>query len=262
MHLPFTPAKLIRGHEPPLEPACDQPSTPSDESIGTREGESVLSENPAVPRVRILLADDHNLVLDGLRKLLENDFELLGAVNNGRDLLTEAERLVPDVILLDISMPLLNGFDAALQLKQRGVKSKLLFVTMHSGFDYVQEALRVGAAGYVLKQAAIAELVNAVHEVMRGKLYITPLVYPDGLPAIDLTKRVVRKRGSGEITLRQREVLQLVAEGHSAKSIAGILHISQKTVEFHKASMMCQLGFHTSAELIRYAISQRLVTVD
>ncbi|HRI51362.1 MAG TPA: response regulator transcription factor, partial [Pseudomonadota bacterium] len=197
-------------------------------------------------RPRILLADDHTLLLDGMCKLLENDFTLIGTVANGRELLAEAERLMPDVILLDISMPLLNGLDAARQLKQRGVRAKLVFVTMHNGADYVKEAFRAGASAYVLKHAAAAELVGAVHEVLRGNIYISPLINKDVLATLNSARQPVSGRGSGELTLRQREVLQLVAEGHAAKSVVDLLHISQKTVEFHKASMMRQLGLRSS----------------
>ena len=213
-------------------------------------------------RVRILLADDHTLFLDGLRRLLEKDFEIVGTVTNGRDLLTEAGRLLPEVILLDISMPLLNGFDAARQLRQSGVRAKLLFVTMHAGTDYVKEAFRAGAMGYVLKQSAAAELVGAVHEVARGNYYLTPLASTEPIASLLDPSPPVSGRASGELTLRQREVLQLIAEGHAAKTIGDLLSISQKTVEFHKASMMRQLSLRSSAELIRYAISHRLVGKD
>lgn len=208
--------------------------------------------------VRILLADDHMLFLDGMRKLLENDFEIVGTVANGRELIDAAEKLRPDVILLDISMPLLNGIDAARQLRQRGNTAKLLFVTMHSGADYVKEAFRAGASGYVLKHSAGPEVVGAIHEVMRGNFYLTPLVSKDTLTTLIDPKQPASGRSSGELTMRQREVLQLVAEGHSAKSIADVLNISPKTVEFHKASMMRQLGLHSTAELIRYALSHGL----
>ena len=213
-------------------------------------------------RIRILLADDHTLFLEGLRRLLEQDFDIVGTVTNGRELITEAVRLLPDVILLDISMPLLNGFDAARQLKQGHVRAKLLFVTMHAGADYVKEAFRVGASGYVLKQSAGAELVGAVHEVAGGNYYLTPLASTESISTLINPKQPTSARASGELTLRQREVLQLVAEGHAAKAIADLLGISQKTVEFHKASMMRQLGLRSSAELIRYALSHGLVAKD
>ena len=198
------------------------------------------------------------LFLDGMRKLLENDFEIVGTVANGRELIDAAEKLRPDVILLDISMPLLNGIDAARQLRQRGNTAKRLFVTMHSGADYVKEAFRAGASGYVLKHSAGPEVVGAIHEVMRGNFYLTPLVSKDTLTTLIDPKQPASARASGELTMRQREVLQLVAEGHSAKSIADVLSISPKTVEFHKASMMRQLGLHSTAELIRYALSHGL----
>jgi DNA-binding NarL/FixJ family response regulator len=213
-------------------------------------------------RVRILLADDHALLLDGLCKLLENDFAIVGTVTNGRDLVTAAEKLQPEMILLDIAMPLLNGLDAARQLKQRGVRAKLVFVTMHTGTKYVLDALRVGAAGYVLKQSVAAELVDALHKVARGKLYITPLVRPDELTLRSAVNPRASGRVCGQLTLRQREVLQLVAEGHAAKSIADLLGITCKTVEFHKGNMLRELGLRSSADLIRYAISQGLVGKD
>lgn len=209
-------------------------------------------------QTRIFLADDHTLFLDGMCKLLENDFEIVGTATNGREVIDAAERLQPEVILLDISMPLLNGIDAARQLRQRGCTAKLLFVTMHSGADYVKEAFRAGASGYVLKHSAGPEVVGAIHEVMRGNFYLTPLVSKDTLTTLIDPKQPSTARGSGELTMRQREVLQLVAEGHSAKSIADVLNISQKTVEFHKASVMRQLGLHSTAELIRYALSHGL----
>ena len=219
----------------------------------------INEEEDRMSRTRILLADDHNLLLEGLRRLLEQEFEIVGTVCNGRELLVEAERLLPDVILLDISMPLLNGFDAARQLKQKGVRSKLLFITMHTGADYVKEAFRVGASGYLLKQSAGAELVGAIHEVARGKYYLAPEASSEPISTLINQNQPVSGRASGELTLRQREVLQLVAEGHAAKAIADLLSISQKTVEFHKASMMRQLGLRSSAELIRYAVSHGLV---
>lgn len=213
-------------------------------------------------RLRILLADDHSLLLAGLCKLLENDFTIVGTVTNGRDLLVAAEQLMPDVILLDISMPLLNGLDAAQQLKKRGVRAKIVFVTMHSGAAFVQKALRAGAAGYVLKQSVITELVEAMRAVARGKIYITPLACPDAVTMQATASQHATRRNGGELTLRQREVLQLVAEGHAAKSVADLLKISRKTVEFHKGNMIRQLGLRSSADLIRYAVSNGLVAQE
>jgi DNA-binding NarL/FixJ family response regulator len=210
-------------------------------------------------RIRVLLADDHTLLLDGLRRLLETEFELVGTVTNGRDLLTAADELQPDVILLDISMPFLNGIDAARQLRQRENKARLVFLTMHKDPNYVKEAFRAGASGYVLKHAAGTELVGALREVMRDHFYLSPLVSKATLTELLGPKSERGGRPSGELTARQREVLRLVAEGNAGKVIANILNISQKTVEFHKASIMRQLGLHSTAELTRYAVTHGIV---
>jgi DNA-binding NarL/FixJ family response regulator len=209
-------------------------------------------------RIRVLLADDHTLVLEGLKRILAADFDLVGTVEDGRALLSAAERLAPDVVLLDISMPLLNGLEAARQLKKTLPELKLIFLTMHSEKSYVVEAFRAGASGYLLKRSAASELVSAIQEVMKGRFFLTPLVTKDVLhtfqdPA-EKTKMLSRRRPPGELTRRQREVLQLVAEGRANKEIAEILDISIKTVEFHKAGIMEKLGMYTTAELTKYAL--------
>jgi len=220
--------------------------------------ESVLNVAPEPmtqpKRARILLADDHSLVAAGLCKLLESEFDLAGAVHDGRALLAAAKKENPDVILLDISMPLLNGVEAARQLQTIVPATKLIFVTVHSDSPYVVEAFRAGASGYVLKRSAASELVDAVHEVLLGNLYVTPLIAKSALEGI---LRVAEKRGP-LLSSRQREVLQLVAEGHSAKEIADILGISPKTVEFHKGWIMKKLDLHSTAELTRYALEHRI----
>jgi len=205
-------------------------------------------------RARILLADDHSLVAAGLCKLLEEEFDLVGSVGDGRALVTAAKREHPDVILLDISMPLLNGVEAARQLRVAVPTAKLIFVTVHSDSPYVVEAFRAGASGYVLKRSAASELVAAIHEVLNGNLYVTPLIAKSALEGI---LKVAEKRGP-LLSTRQREVLQLVAEGHSAKEIADILRISPKTVEFHKGWIMKKLDLHSTAELTRYALEHRI----
>ena len=210
--------------------------------------------------VRVLLADDHTLLVEGMRKLIEreSELELVGTVADGHELLTEVERLQPDVVLLDISMPLLGGIEAARLLRQRGDKVKLLFVTMHSGIDYIKEAFRAGASGYVLKHAGGPEVMEAIREVMKGNPYLTPLVKRERLnelPWVSKPQQPASARASGRLTLRQHEVLQLLAQGHSAKTAGAALNITQKTVEFHKASMMRQLGLRSSAALICYALS-------
>lgn len=205
-------------------------------------------------RVRVILADDHTLLLDGLRKLLEVDFDLVGLASNGQELVQAAERLKPDVILLDISMPLMNGLDAARLLKQRDNKAFLIFLTMHKDPAYVKEAFRAGASGYVLKHSAGTELVNAVREVMRGHFYLSPLVSKETLIELLGVSEPGSARRDKQLTERQCEVLRLVAEGQPSKIIADTLGIAQKTVEFHRNSIMKRLGLHSTAELTRYAV--------
>jgi len=212
-------------------------------------------------RPRVLLADDHTLVLEGYRKILAPDFDVVGAVEDGRALLELAPTLQPDVILLDISMPGLNGIDAARQLKKIAPAAKLLIVTMHDDPAYVAEAFRAGVSGYLLKRSAVSELALAIRETLNGRHYITTLFAKDGLRQLSESP----PRGAailGELTDRQREVLQLVAEGRSLKEIANILHVSVKTVEFHKSRIMDRLGVRTTAELTKYAISRGLVVAD
>ena len=204
-------------------------------------------------RPRVLIADDHTLVTDGLRRILEPECEVVGAVEDGRSLLVAAEELKPDIILLDISMPLLNGVDAARRLHDIVPSAKVIFVTMHADATYVTGAFRAGASGYVLKRCASMELLNAVHEVLKGRTYVTPLIRKDildQLPGWPLGSGET----SGELTDRQREVVQLVAEGHSVKEIAAILNISRKTVAFHKSNVMRRLGIRSTAELTKYAL--------
>jgi len=207
----------------------------------------------APKRPRILLADDHFLVAAGLCKILEAEFYLVETVGDGRAAVDAAKKELPDVILLDISMPLLNGIEAARQLQTAVPDSKLIFVTVHSDSAYVEEAFRAGASGYVLKRSAASELVTAIHEVLNGKSYLTPLI--DGRVAEGILNLVQERE---PVSPRQREVLQLVAEGHTAKEIARILRISAKTVEFHKASIMHKLKLHSTAELTRYALEHRI----
>lgn len=211
-------------------------------------------------RPRVLLADDHTLVAEGLRKLLEGECELVGIVEDGRALLEAARRLRPDLILLDISMPLLNGIDAARQLKKLMPEVKLVFLTMHADPTYVSEAFRAGASGYLLKRAAASELTLALQEILKGHYYVTPHVVKDVLSPL-LEPAPGSSSKLKELTPRQREVLQLVAEGHSIKEIAAVLKVSVKTVEFHKSKIMEQLGLRTTAELTKYAITHGLTSL-
>lgn len=208
---------------------------------------------------RVLLADDHTFVLEGFKKLLEEHCELVGAVEDGRALIETAIRLKPDIIILDISMPRLNGIEAAKKLRKQLPGTKLIFVTMHADAAYVNEAFRTGASGYLLKRSAAMELLQAVQSVMDGNFYITPIISKEIVTAL-LKLGPSRLATIDDLTTRQREILQLVAEGFSAKAIASQLKISHRTIEFHKAKIMEQLDLHTTADLVKYAIAQGLVT--
>lgn len=215
-------------------------------------------------KARVLLADDHTLVLEGISKLLEPHFDLVGTVEDGRALLEAAKTLKPDVVLADISMPLLNGIDAARQLRKTLPDTKIVFLSMHSDPTYVTEAFRAGAAGYLLKRSAASELVFAIEEVLKGRFYVTPAVakgvLTDVLGEAEASRREAPTKGPS-LTPRQREVLQLVAEGKSIKEIATILDISIKTVEFHKSRIMEELDLHTTAELTKYAVAHGIASL-
>ncbi|MGZ8384539.1 MAG: response regulator [Nitrospira sp.] len=208
---------------------------------------------------RVLLADDHTFVLEGFKKLLEEHCELVGAVGDGRALVDAVVGLQPQVVILDISMPRLNGIEAAKKLKKLLPEMKLIFVTMHAETVYVHEAFRAGASGYLLKQSAAAELAQAVQSVLHGNFYVTPLIARDVVTSF-LNPEQSRSATMDDLTTRQREILQLVAEGFSAKEIADQLKISHRTVEFHKAKIMEQLHLHTTIDLVKYAMAQGLVT--
>lgn len=204
-------------------------------------------------RPRILIADDHSLVAAGLCKLLEQDFDLLSTVGDGRSLIAAALATQPDVILTDISMPILNGLDAARQVLAILPSCKIVFLTVHSEAEYVRQAFRAGASGYLLKGSAVTELTVAIREVLNNELYLTPLIDRKVLDG------VFSGTGSGPaLTARQREVLQHVSEGHSAKEIGSILRISPKTVELDKTNIMRKLNLHSIAQLTRYAIVNRI----
>lgn len=209
---------------------------------------------------RVLLADDHKIVIEGLKNLLEGEFEILGSVEDGRALVEQASSLHPDVVVADISMPLLNGIEAARQIKKIDATIKIVFLTMHPDAIYAANAFEAGASGFVLKHSASSELIRAIHEAIKGRTFVTPLIAGDLIhiyqggesPEKDLFKK---------ISPRQREVLQLLAEGKTAKEIASILNISTRTVEFHKYKMMEQHNISTSAELVHYAIKHGIISV-
>lgn len=210
-------------------------------------------------KASILVADDHTLFVEALQKVLEPEFKIVGSVSDGRALLDAAPRLTPDIILLDLSMPLLNGIDAAQQLRRTVPDAKLVFLSMHGDPTYVTEAFRAGASGYVLKRASAVELLLAIRTALRGQTYVSPMLAKDVLEPL-LQRKQTLESAQAQLTLRQREVLQLVAEGRSLKEIASILCVSVKTVEFHKTRIGKQLGLHTTADLTKYAVSHGLVS--
>jgi len=204
-------------------------------------------------RARLLLADDHSITLEVMRSVISREYDLIGEVSDGRALVTEALRLRPDLIVLDIGMPLLNGIDAARQIRQAWPRAKLLFVSMHSNGMYVREAMSTGASGYVLKTSAAEELLPAIRAVLEGRVYMTPALAPNGIGALSA-------RVTSGLTERQREVLQLIAEGRSSKEVASILGISVKTANFHRYEVKKKLGVHSIAELAAFAARSGLVS--
>ncbi|BFU89498.1 MAG: DNA-binding response regulator [Nitrospira sp.] len=206
---------------------------------------------------RVLLADDHALVLEGFKKLLEQHCQVVGSVEDGRSLLDAAKRLRPDIVVLDISMPQLNGLDAARRLRKIVPHARLIFVTVHADPDYVTQAFKAGASAYLLKRSAGSELSQAVEAVKNGNYYVTSLIAKDLVQsAISETEPHIAHRN--HLPTRQREILQLVAEGLTLKEIASTLGLSPKTVEYHKSKLMEQLGLHTTAELTKYALAHGL----
>ena len=207
----------------------------------------------ALPRV--LLADDHTIVADGLRSLLNQHFDLVGTVRDGEALVEAARRLHPDIIVSDIGMPGLSGLDALRQLNDDPSAPRMIFLTMHADADLATEAFRAGAAGYLVKHSAGDELITAIHEVLRGRFYLTPLITRDVLT--NLAGRPTQS--SARLTRRQRDVLRLIVEGKRMKEIAAALDLSARTVESHKYEMMQTLGVRTTAELIQFALRHDLV---
>lgn len=213
-------------------------------------------------KARVLIADDHSILLAGLRRLVEDSYEVVGTVEDGRALVAAAEQLKPDVIVLDISMPLLNGLDAARQVKKSVPDAKLLFLTMHASPTYATEAFKAGANGYLLKQSAASELPQAIEVVLKGQTYLTPAITKPILNTIFEQPQAQIRKSLAALTLRQREVLQLVGEGKSTKEAATIMNVSVKTIEFHKARLMEQLDLHSTAALIKFAIAEGLVSTE
>jgi DNA-binding NarL/FixJ family response regulator len=207
-------------------------------------------------RATVLLADDHAIVAEGLASLLRGEFSLVGAVTDGAQLLEAARRLRPDVIVSDMAMPGLSGLDVLRRLRADGLATRVIFLTMHADAQLAVEALRAGASGFVVKQAAGKELVAAIQAVLRGKTYVTAQLAQE----VVATLAEPAPAGRGKLTPRQREVARLIAEGRTMKEVAATLGVSPRTVETHKYQIMESLGLGTTAELIRYAIEHGLTT--
>jgi DNA-binding NarL/FixJ family response regulator len=210
-----------------------------------------------VGKARILLADDHTLVAEAIKRLLEPEFDVVGVVADGRSLVREACNLKPDVVLVDLNMPMLNGLDASEQLKAAHPNMKIIVLTMNEDAEIALQTMRTWASGYLLKKSAGSELVKAVREVVRGGKYITPALEE---VLADLSAREPRFTEAGRVlTQRQREVLQLLAEGHTMKEAAAILNVATRTVAFHKYRIMEDFGLTNNSELLRFAMKQRVV---
>jgi DNA-binding NarL/FixJ family response regulator len=209
----------------------------------------------ALPRV--MLADDHTMLLEAFRKLLESQCEVVGVASDGRVLLETAPRLKPDVIIVDIAMPLMNGLEAGLRLKELLPTTKLIFLTMNEDSDLAMEAMRCGASGYLLKSSAASELVQAIQMALKGKSYVTPQIARGMQKAFINDPRP--KARTKTLTPRQREVVQLLAEGKSMKEVASVLNVTPRTVAFHKYRVMEELNLKTTADLIQFAIKSRIL---
>src|ERR1700756_4183660 len=207
---------------------------------------------------RLLLADDHAIFSDALRLYLQKDFNVVGVVSDGRTLIDEAIRIEPDVIIVDVGMPLLNGLDAAKRIRKLAPKIKFIFLTMQDDPNLAAAALELGAVAFVLKHSAGPELLEAINEVMRGHSYLTPK-----LRATDWAEARARARQfCKDMTPRQRDIVQLFAEGRPMKEIAGLLHLSEKTVEFHKHHIMVAFNLKNNADLVLFALGQGLIAPD
>ena len=209
-------------------------------------------------RIRILLADDHAIVIEGLRRVLEPVYEIVGEAPDGRALVTAAAALCPDIIIADISMPLLNGIEAARQIRKVNRGVKIIFLTMHPDVTYAAEALCAGGSAYVLKSSAGGEILEAIPEALHGRLYVSPSIDREVVHA-QMARKDRQAHREFDLTARQREVLQLIAEGRSIKEIAEILNVSPRTIEFHKYRIMNALALGTTAELIQYAMKRGIV---
>jgi DNA-binding NarL/FixJ family response regulator len=216
-------------------------------------------------KIRVLLAEDHTIVRKGLRSLLDGEagIEVIGEAQDGREAVEKVQQLLPDVVLMDIAMPALSGLEATRQIKKRFPEVRVLILTMHATEEYIFQILRVGASGYVVKQAAPNELISAIQAVYRGESFLSPSISKKVIEEYIRQAEAMAERDSyDQLTTREREVLQLIAEGRSTREIAELLHISTKTVETHRAHLMDKLDTHSTAELTQYAIRKGVIRAD
>jgi len=212
-----------------------------------------------MPLPRLILADDHTILVEAFRKLLEPHCEVVGVVSDGRALVETAPRLKPDVIIADISMPLMNGLEAGMRLKELIPTMKLIFLTMNEDPDLAVEAIRSGASGYLLKSSAASELIRAIQLALKGKTYVTPQIAKGMEKAFINNPNPRPKARAKALTPRQREVVVLLAEGKSMKEIASVLNVTPRTIAFHKYRVMRELNLKTTADLIQFAIKARIL---
>ncbi len=215
-------------------------------------------------KIRVLLAEDHTIVRQGIRSLLDDEagIEVIGEAEDGREAIQMTQQLLPDVVLMDIAMPGLNGLEATRQVKALFPEIKVLILTMHADEEYVYQILRAGASGYVVKKAAVTELVLAIQAVYRGDSFLSPSISGKVIEEYIRKAEAMTVNRYDRLTDREREVLQLIAEGHSSQEIAELLHITEGTVRSHRASLMDKLDIHSAAGLTRYAIRKGVITSD
>ena len=210
-----------------------------------------------MPKPRLILADDHTIIVEAFRKLLEPEYEVVAAVSDGRALLETAPKIKPDVIVVDIGMPLMNGLEAGVRLRELMPTAKVIFLTMNEDPDLAVEAMRCGASGYLLKSSAASELTHAIQKALKGQTYVTPQIARGMQKAF--IKNPQATMHAKNLTPRQREVVQLLAEGKSMKEVASVLNVTPRTVAFHKYRVMEELNLKTSADLIQFAIKSRIL---
>ncbi len=215
--------------------------------------------------IRVLLAEDHTIVRKGIRSLLDSEvtISIVGEAENGRQAIEQVERLLPDVVVMDIGMPELNGLEATRQIKKRFPDVRVLILTVHTGEEYVLQILRAGASGYLVKQAAPTDLVSAIQAAYRGGIFLSPSISRKVVDEyVEQASATAELDSYEKLTDREREVLQLIAEGHSTRQIAEQLHVSVKTVETHRAHLTGKLELHSTAELTQYAIRKGVISLD